>query len=67
MRRHHRHLCLYHISDMENKLGLEQGVIVSTIIKSGQQGAWSKMERGEFPATQLSTHLNQEIKNMVGY
>lgn len=58
--------CYGNVLDMEGKLGLEKSAIVSTIVKSGQDGAWARMERGEFPATQLSTHLNKEIKALVG-
>lgn len=57
--------CYGNVLDMEGKLGLEKSAIVSTIVKSGQDGAWARMERGEFPATQLSTHLNKEIKALV--
>lgn len=38
---------------------------MKTIVGGGGQGAWSRMERGEFPATQLAEELGQEIKSLV--
>lgn len=49
----------------EKQLGLERGLIVSTIVRSGGDGAWCRMERGEFPATELGRHLSDDIKSLV--
>lgn len=51
----------------EKKMGLERGLIVSTIVRAGGNGAWARMERGEFPATQLGKHLSDEIKSLVRF
>ena len=52
-------------SAFEKKNGLRPGLIVSTIVRSGANGAWSRLEKGEFPATQLGRHLSDEIKSLV--
>lgn len=62
----YHYLCCYEcILDYEKAHGLERGLIVSTIVKSGGDSAWCRMERGEYPATQLGKHLSAEIKSLV--
>jgi len=51
--------------DFESRTGLKTGTIVSTIVRAGGNGVWAQMERGEFPATELSTKLSQEIMEKV--
>lgn len=53
------------ISEFEKNAGLPAGCVVETIVKSGGRGAWGRMERGEFPSSQLSQYLSAEIADIV--
>jgi len=54
-----------HALEFEKKRELDPGLIVSTIVRAGGNSAWCRMERGEFPSTQLSQHLSEDIKSLV--
>lgn len=51
--------------EYEKKNSVPSGTLLKTLVETGDSGSWAKMERGEFPSTQLSSKLSAEVQAVV--
>ena len=57
-------LCIC-ISEYEHKHGLPENTIVKTIIKTGNSGAWARLETGAITAVEFGKEFSQECSSEV--
>ena len=53
------------ISEYEHKHGLPENTIVKTIIKTGNSGAWARLETGAITAVEFGKEFSQECSSEV--